>query len=135
MASYGTLRSIQSLGIVYSCVSRGSTILALYASCQGNFSEVVPQVLSAIPVEEYGRCTYTSGDYMFHYVTDEGIIFLCITDDDFERSRAFLFLEEIKKKLFNGFGIEKLRYSSAYSLNTFFKEELKSQMVRLHFYL
>ena len=65
--------------------------------------------------------------YMFHYVTEEGVIFLCITGDvkerggreggregkgeerkvevtcfstaqDFERSRAFMFLEHIKSE-------------------------------------
>ena len=62
--SYGTLRSIQSLGIVYSCVTRGTTILAFHACCQGNFSEVVPKVLAMIPSSKDDRMTYTSGEYV-----------------------------------------------------------------------
>ena len=62
MTSYGTLRSIQSLGIVYSCVSRGGSILACHASCDGNYSDVVPYVLDKIPSDEDGKMTYTSGE-------------------------------------------------------------------------
>ena len=62
MASYGTLRSIQSLGIVYSCVSRDGSILVCHASCDGNYSDVVPNVLAMIPSGEDGRMTYTSGE-------------------------------------------------------------------------
>ena len=56
---------------------------------------------------------------MYHYVTCEGVVYLCITDDvsvyavmfttsvslislvyvkEFERSKAFLFLEDIKDR-------------------------------------
>ena len=62
MTSYGTLQSIQSLGIIYACVSRDSTILAVRATFQGNFSDVVPQILAMIPNNENGRLTYTSGE-------------------------------------------------------------------------
>lgn len=62
MTSYGTIQSIQSLGIIYACVSRDSTILAVRATLQGNFSDVVPQILAMIPNNENGRLTYTSGE-------------------------------------------------------------------------
>ena len=62
MTSYGTLRSIQSLGIVYSCVARGKVILAYYASFQGNFPDVVPGVLAVIPPNRDDKMTYTSGE-------------------------------------------------------------------------
>ena len=60
--SYGALTSIQSLGIIYSCVSRGNTILAFYAICQGNYTDVVPKVLAMIPSNENGQMTYTTGE-------------------------------------------------------------------------
>ena len=58
MSSYGTLRSIQSIGIVYSVVARGATVLACYATCQGNFSEVVPRVLNVITTSEESQMSY-----------------------------------------------------------------------------
>ncbi|XP_011409701.1 PREDICTED: vesicle-associated membrane protein 7-like [Amphimedon queenslandica] len=128
MASYGTLGSIQSPGIIYSSISRGSTILALHASCDGNFAEVVPQILSVISRGDLtSRLTYTSGDYMFHYVSEEGIIFLCITGDDFERSRAFMFLEHVKSDFFDTYG-DNFSQLTPYSLNASLKGELSRKM-------
>lgn len=62
MTSYGTIQSIQSLGIIYACVSRDCTILAVRTTFQGNFSDVVPQILAMISSDENGRLTYTSGE-------------------------------------------------------------------------
>ncbi|KAK2550834.1 Vesicle-associated membrane protein 7 [Acropora cervicornis] len=76
--------------ILYSVVARGTTVLAKFASCAGNFAEVTEQILSRITPEN-SKLTYTQGSYLFHYISEDRVIYLCITDDDFERSRAFLF--------------------------------------------
>ena len=46
--------------VLFAVVSRGSTILAKHASCAGNFTEVVDQVLAKIPPEN-NKLTYTHG--------------------------------------------------------------------------
>lgn len=66
--------------ILYSVVSRGQTILAKYATCAGNFAEVTEQIISKIPAYN-DKLTYSHGNYLFHYVCDSGIIYMCITDD------------------------------------------------------
>ena len=48
--------------VLFAVVARGQTILAKYASCAGNFTEVVDQVLSKIPPEN-SKLTYTHGRY------------------------------------------------------------------------
>ncbi|PIK61191.1 putative vesicle-associated membrane protein 7 isoform X2 [Apostichopus japonicus] len=82
--------------ILYSTVARGTTVLACQASCRGNFNEVVEQVLMKITPEN-AKLTYSNESYLFHYITDDRIVYLCITDDEFERSRAFAFLSEVKR--------------------------------------
>ncbi|XP_033290028.1 vesicle-associated membrane protein 7-like [Orcinus orca] len=77
-------------------VARGTTILAGHAWCGGNFLEVTEQILAKIPSEN-NKLTYLHGNYLFHYICQDRIVYLCITDDDFERSRAFNFLNEIKR--------------------------------------
>ena len=69
------------MAMLYSSVSRGTTVLARYAACAGNFAEVTDQILSKISTAETSRLTYSHASYLFHYVTQGGVIYLCITDD------------------------------------------------------
>eukprot|EP00118_Oscarella_pearsei_P024867 m.306971 g.306971 ORF g.306971 m.306971 type:complete len:219 (+) comp41791_c0_seq1:64-720(+) len=81
--------------ILYSVVARGTTILARFASCTGNFAEVTEQILRNITPEN-AKLTYTHSNYLFHYIHEDGIVYLCITTDDFQRSAAFMYLEDVK---------------------------------------
>ena len=66
--------------LLYSVVSRGITILAKYATCPGNFAEVTSQILAKIPPED-SKLTYSHSSYLFHYICEKRIVYLCITDD------------------------------------------------------
>lgn len=66
--------------ILYSVVTRGTTVLAKYASCAGNFAEVTEQIIAKIP-QRNEKLTYSHGNYLFHYISEDGIIYMCITDD------------------------------------------------------
>lgn len=46
------------MSMLYGVVSRGTTILAKYASCAGNFQEIIEQVLAKIGPEN-AKMTYT----------------------------------------------------------------------------
>lgn len=48
--------------ILFAVVSRGTTVLAKYASCAGNFTEVTEQILSKIGPED-SKLTYSHGRY------------------------------------------------------------------------
>lgn len=75
--------------ILYSTVSRGSTVLAKYAECVGNFAEVTEHMFTKIPLTNH-RKTYTHGTYMIHYTCQDNIIYLCITDNVGQLPRAWL---------------------------------------------
>lgn len=66
--------------ILYSVVARGTTVLAKYASCPGNFAEVTEQILTKIAPEN-GKLTLSHSSYLFHYICEDRIIYMCITDD------------------------------------------------------
>nr|CAD7402222.1 unnamed protein product [Timema cristinae] len=68
--------------ILYSVVTRGLTVLAKYASCAGNFAEVTEQILTKIAPED-AKLTYSHGSYLFHYICESRIIYMCITDDKY----------------------------------------------------
>lgn len=66
--------------ILYSVVSRGATFLAKYAECVGNFNEVTSEIIRKIPIENH-KLTYSHGNYLIHYISQDKIIYMCITDD------------------------------------------------------
>lgn len=90
-------RQIEATAILFAVVARATSILVKHAWCEGNFLEVTEQILAKIPSEN-NKLTYSHGNYLFHYICQDRIVYLCLTDDDFERSQAFNFLDEIKKR-------------------------------------
>jgi len=112
--------------IVFSVVARGTTILAKYASCAGNFSEIIEQVLSKVPQEDT-KLTFVHGQYFFHFISSNRIIYLCIADDDVERSRAFAFLNDIKERFQNTYG-QRAQNALPFAMNSDFSIVLATQM-------
>ncbi|XP_072152406.1 vesicle-associated membrane protein 7 isoform X2 [Bemisia tabaci] len=112
--------------ILYSVIARGTTILAKYAACAGNFTEVTEQILSKINPDT-DKSTLSHGNYLFHYDHEDRITYMCITDDEFPRSRAFLFLREIKKRFRSTFG-NRAEYAVAYAMNVDFAPVLANEM-------
>ncbi|XP_025087433.1 vesicle-associated membrane protein 7-like [Pomacea canaliculata] len=113
--------------ILFSVIARGTTVLAKYASCAGNFTEVTEQILAKIPQNENSKLTYSHGSYLFHYIAEEKIIYLCITDDDFERSKAFSFLNEIKRRFQSQYGM-RAQTALPYAMNSEFSRIMATQM-------
>ena len=59
----GVLLTEHTLGIIYTVIARGtSVVLFHHAACHGNFSEVAQQVLVNIPAENDGKLTYAAGE-------------------------------------------------------------------------
>ncbi|XP_058443012.1 vesicle-associated membrane protein 7 [Malaya genurostris] len=112
--------------ILYSVVTRGPTVLAKYAECVGNFAEVTEQIIPKIKLDDH-KLTYSHGNYLIHYICENRIIYMCITDDGFERSRAFMFLAEIKKKFIQTYGLT-VATAIAYAMNTEFSRTLAFEM-------
>lgn len=52
---------------------------------------------------------------------------MCITDDEFERSRAFLFLNEIKRRFQSAYGAA-ADHALAYAMNAEFSRVLANEM-------
>lgn len=112
--------------LLYCVISRGTTVLARFANFAGNFSEVTEQVLAQIG-HDNSKMTYSHGSYLFHYISEERIIYLCISDDEFDRSRAFLFLNDIKKRFQIAYGSH-AHSALPYAMNTDFSKILAAQM-------
>lgn len=112
--------------LLYAVVARGTTVLAKHARCAGNFNEVTEQILYKIPDSDT-KMTYSHGDYLFHYVRENGIVYYAITEDGFERSRAFQFLGEIKRKFQTTYH-DMAQTALPYSMDNEFSRVLAAQM-------
>jgi vesicle-associated membrane protein 7 len=69
-----------------------------------------------------------SCSHIFHYLVDDGITFLCMSDEGMKRRITFSFLDEIKKIFRENYqGVE--RTALAFSLNESFAPVLRQQIV------
>ncbi|XP_026468958.1 vesicle-associated membrane protein 7-like [Ctenocephalides felis] len=108
--------------ILYSVVFRGTTVLAKYASCTGNFAQVTEEIMVKIPAHD--KLTFSHTNYLFHYICKNRIIYMCLTNNKFERARAFLFLNEIKRR-----SLETIENAIAYiMINSDFSKVLAAEM-------
>ncbi|EDV38100.1 uncharacterized protein Dana_GF11075 [Drosophila ananassae] len=113
--------------ILYSVISRGTTPLAKFADCVGNFGEVTEHIIERIDLRN-SKTTYTHGDYLIHYTCENKLVYMCITDNEFDRSRSFLFLADIKHRFIQTYGLQ-VATAIAYAMNTEFSKVLAQQMV------
>lgn len=57
------------------------------------------QLLKRIPAEnKIMSYVYPKEKYVFHYMVDDGITYLCMADEGFGRMIPFRFLEDLKNK-------------------------------------
>mmetsp|Transcript_20044 Transcript_20044/g.33777 ORF Transcript_20044/g.33777 Transcript_20044/m.33777 type:complete len:219 (-) Transcript_20044:201-857(-) len=112
--------------ILYALVARNKHVLAEYTSSHGNFPTVTRVLLSKIP-EQDGRMSYVYDSHIFHYLVDDGITFLCMSDEGMKRRITFSFLDEVKRIFRENYqGVE--RTALAFSLNDSFAPVLRQQI-------
>ena len=84
--------------ILYALVARGKTVLAEYTFTSGNFPTITRVLLGKI-VDEDGKMSYVYDQYVFHYIIENHIIYMCMCDDMNKRRIPFGFLEDIRQRL------------------------------------
>jgi len=66
--------------------------------------------------------------YVFHCVVDDGLVYLCLTDEDFPRRIPYAFLEDIKGRFKAAYG-ERAKHALSYEMDEDFKKVLQKQSV------
>ncbi|XP_063684151.1 vesicle-associated membrane protein 7-like [Bolinopsis microptera] len=113
------------MSIYYAVVARKTTILTKCAQYVGNFDEVTNEILRK--VDRDGKLTYTHEKYLFHYIASDMITYLCITDEDFPRSKAFSFLGDIMQRFERQYGTT-AKTALPYAMDSDFNKVLQNQM-------
>jgi len=70
--------------LVYSFVAREGVVLAEYTSYSGNFAQVAQRAAARVP-QGNPRFTYTAEKYTFNYLSDNGLVFGVVADEDYGR--------------------------------------------------
>jgi len=108
------------MSIIYALVAHSSVILAEHTSSTGNFTQVTQAILEKIPPNN-SKLTYVYDRYLFHYISEDGLIYLCMADDSFGRRTPFAFLQDIAERFISLYGKERPLSAPPYGMNEFSK--------------
>jgi len=117
------------MAIIYALVSRQQTVLAenTSATATGNFPTVTRVLLEKIPQQDE-KMTLVHDDYVFHYIVENGICYMCMSDEKNKHRIPFAFLEDIKDRFLSRFGLENAQQAIAFAMNEDFKGSLAERM-------
>ena len=115
------------MSILYSLVARNSTVLAEYTNSSGNFPTITRVLLAKINDVD-SKMSYVYDKYVFHYIVENHLVYLCMCSDMDKRRLPFAFLEDIKQRFQSTYG-SKAQTAIAFSLNKEFGEVLQKQMI------
>mmetsp|Transcript_20342 Transcript_20342/g.18481 ORF Transcript_20342/g.18481 Transcript_20342/m.18481 type:complete len:217 (-) Transcript_20342:5-655(-) len=112
--------------ILYCLISRKQTVLAEYTSTSGNFPTITRVLLGKI-ADVDGKMSYIYDQYVFHYIIENHILYMCMCDDMNKRRIPFAFLEDIQQRFKVTYG-DKAQTAIAFSMNNDFGRVLQKQM-------
>ncbi|KAJ1453214.1 synaptobrevin-domain-containing protein [Pelagophyceae sp. CCMP2097] len=112
--------------ILYALVARGSTVLAEFTFTSGNFPTITRVLLGKIP-EDDGKMSYVYDEYVFHYIVEQKLTFLCMADESFKRRVPFAFLDDVKNRFFATYSDQGLT-AIAFSMNADFGRTIQKQL-------
>ena len=93
----------------------------------GNFPTVTRVLLEKIPQQDE-KMTLVHDDYVFHYIVENGICYMCMSDEKNKHRIPFAFLEDTKNRFLAQFGLENAQQAIAFAMNEDFKGTLAERM-------
>jgi hypothetical protein len=73
--------------------------------------------------------TLNTAAYSFHYIMEDGIIFICAAHPEFEQKIAFGFLRDVKERFQKRFDVDRVRAAKPYEFSDEFQHTLEKKMV------
>ncbi|KAG2183735.1 hypothetical protein INT43_006746 [Umbelopsis isabellina] len=136
------------MSLIYGLVAHGFVILAEHTNSTGNFAQgecwsklhdcprklcehhltldigitstVTQAILEKIPPNN-SKLTYVYDRYLFHYICEDGLTYMCMADDSFGRRTPFAFLQDIKEKFLATYDRQSALNAPIYGMNEFSK--------------
>eukprot|EP00620_Florenciella_sp_RCC1587_P017633 CAMPEP_0182558088 /NCGR_PEP_ID=MMETSP1324-20130603/1784_1 /TAXON_ID=236786 /ORGANISM="Florenciella sp., Strain RCC1587" /LENGTH=258 /DNA_ID=CAMNT_0024770247 /DNA_START=86 /DNA_END=863 /DNA_ORIENTATION=+ len=116
--------------ILYAIIARRQTVLAEETQSTGNFVQIARVLLGKISADD-GKMTYVyDNSYVFHYLVDDGVVYMCMVDDaqNGKRRIPFAFLETIKERFKSMYG-DAIQTAIHFAMDKEFGPTLKAQML------
>ena len=79
-------------------------------------------------IEPETKKTFELEEFLFHYINEDGLTVLCMTDKTIQKKIAFAFMADVRKALLNTYTGRELENAKAYSLTTFI-DQLREKIV------
>jgi len=90
--------------IIAAMVARGKVVLAEYVPEGNNFSTVSRRLISQIPTNLDSKKSYSYENYNFHYLVEQGLIYLCMTEQDLGYRVPYAFLFDLTGRFKSMYG-------------------------------
>mmetsp|Transcript_14275 Transcript_14275/g.21987 ORF Transcript_14275/g.21987 Transcript_14275/m.21987 type:complete len:230 (-) Transcript_14275:251-940(-) len=116
--------------IVYSLISRDKNVLAEYTatSVTGNFPTVTRVLLGKIPGNVNTTMAYQYDQFMFHYIVEDGLTYLSMSDELNKHRIPLNFLQDIKTRFRAQYTAEQCLNAFAFGMNEGFSPVLSEVM-------
>lgn len=79
-------------------------------------------------VEADTKKTFELEDFMFHYINEDGLTIMCMTDKAINKKIPFACMQDVRKSLLQTYSLREIENAKAYGLQTF-TEALREKIV------
>ena len=111
--------------IYYALVAKQKdVVLCEYTDYSGNFQQLAMQLFSRIQPET--KKTFELEDYHFHYINEEGLTVMCMTDNLIQKRTAFVFLADLRRSFYNTFSAREIEQATGHSMR--FQQTIKDKI-------
>eukprot|EP01096_Ripella_sp_DP13-Kostka_P009313 TRINITY_DN3565_c0_g1_i1.p1 TRINITY_DN3565_c0_g1~~TRINITY_DN3565_c0_g1_i1.p1 ORF type:complete len:240 (-),score=124.47 TRINITY_DN3565_c0_g1_i1:72-746(-) len=120
------------MSIQYSLVARGPVVLAEFSNFVGNAAVISRTIMSRIPLDKQQTLSFVYDEnHAFHFQVEPAnmLLYMCMCDKTFPRSRAISFLNKIKTEFEKEYSPEIIRNCVAFAMNTEFSKVLNQEMI------
>ena len=81
-------------------------------------------------IEADTKKTFELEEFLFHYINEDGLTIMCMTDKAIQKKIAFAFMQDCRKNLLQTYSLREIENAKAYGLQTF-TDTLKEKIVSI----
>lgn len=116
------------MSVLFCCIARGTTVLCSHQTGDGSYTDTISNMLANISHAADGKKTFSAQNNDYHCLTDNGILYVCVTPSGIDKTKPFNFLTEIKKRFTSGPLIGRAMVAGPGDLDRDFNFVLSQQM-------
>lgn len=116
------------MSIIYTIIAKDNEkILCDYTEYHGTFEQYTQNLIKKTN-NNIPKATITFKDFLFHYISNDNLIYMCMAENNYPIDTAFEFLDVIKENFEKTFTKIEINQAYAYSFNNKFKYIIQSKM-------